>query len=85
MLALHPPDGGLSHDQEGSHSLSEFSSVSERSPLGGVHAHAHAHARASPSPPTILHDLQQSDSSSYVLLNLAKGKPDLLFTKALNE
>lgn len=73
-----PSDGGLSHDQEGSHSLSEFSAVSERSPLGGVHAHAH-HPRASPSPPAILHDLQQSDSSSYVLLNLAKGKRALVF------
>lgn len=72
-----PSDGGLSHDQEGSHSLSEFSGVSERSPLGGVHAHAHP--RASPSPPAILHDLQQSDSSSYVLLNLAKGKRVLVF------
>lgn len=71
MYAFHS-DGGLSHDQESSHSLSEFSGVSERSPLGGVHAHAHS--RNSPSPPTILHDLQQSDSSSYVLLNLAKGK-----------
>lgn len=68
---LELTDGGLSHDQEGSHSLSEFSGVSERSPLGGVHSHAHP--RASPSPPAILHDLQQSDSSSYVLLNLAKG------------
>lgn len=35
---------------------------------------AHPHPRASPSPPPILHDLQQSDSTSYVLLNLAKGK-----------
>lgn len=77
MVALHPPDGGLSHEQEASHSLSEFSGVSERSPLGGVHTHP----RASPSPPAILHDLQHSDSSSYVLLNLAKGKL-LFFFKA---
>uniref|UniRef100_A0A3Q4IAZ6 Zinc finger protein 410 n=1 Tax=Neolamprologus brichardi TaxID=32507 RepID=A0A3Q4IAZ6_NEOBR len=32
----------------------------------------HSHPRAS-SPPPILHDLQQSDNTSYVLLNLAKG------------
>uniref|UniRef100_A0A3P8U988 Uncharacterized protein n=1 Tax=Amphiprion percula TaxID=161767 RepID=A0A3P8U988_AMPPE len=35
---------------------------------------AHSHQRATPSPPPILHDLQQSDSTSYVLLNLAKGR-----------
>lgn len=56
---------------EGSPSLSEFGGVSERSPLV---VQAHSHPQASPSPPPILHDLQQSDSTSYVLLNLAKGK-----------
>uniref|UniRef100_H2M032 Zinc finger protein 410 n=1 Tax=Oryzias latipes TaxID=8090 RepID=H2M032_ORYLA len=44
----------------------------------------HSQPRTSPSPPAILHDLQQPDSSSYVLLNLAKGitasEESLLFT-----
>ncbi|XP_074541253.1 zinc finger protein 410 [Halichoeres trimaculatus] len=61
---------GLSHEPEPSPSLSEFGGVSERSPLV---VQTHANPRASPSPPTILNDLQQSDSTSYVLLNLAKG------------
>lgn len=61
-------DGGLSHEPEASPSLSEFGGVSERSPLV---VQTHSHPRASPSPPAILHDLQQSDSTSYVLL---KGK-----------
>ena len=64
-------DGGLSHEHQSSPSLSEFGGVSERNPLV---VQTHAHPRASPSPPPILHDLQQSDSTSYVLLNLAKGK-----------
>lgn len=64
-------DGGLSHEPENSHSLSEFSGLSERSPLV-VQTHANPRVTASPSP--LLHDLQQSDSTSYVLLNLAKGK-----------
>lgn len=67
---LELTDGGLSHMPEGSPSLSEFGGVSERSPLV---VQAHSHPQASPSPPPILHDLQQSDSTSYVLLNLAKG------------
>ncbi|KAK9531774.1 hypothetical protein VZT92_011180 [Zoarces viviparus] len=57
---LELTDGGLSHEPE-------FTGVSERSPLV-VRTHSHP-----PSPPPILHDLQQSDSTSYVLLNLAKG------------
>lgn len=64
-------DGGLSHEPENSHSLSEFSGLSERSPLV-VQTHANPRVTASPTP--LLHDLQQSDSTSYVLLNLAKGK-----------
>uniref|UniRef100_A0A8C6LNB3 Zinc finger protein 410 n=1 Tax=Nothobranchius furzeri TaxID=105023 RepID=A0A8C6LNB3_NOTFU len=44
--------------------------VSEQSPLV---IQAPAQPQASPSPPAILHDLQQPDSTSYVLLNLAKG------------
>ncbi|XP_042359842.1 zinc finger protein 410 [Plectropomus leopardus] len=67
---LELTDGGLSHEPETSPSLSEFGGVSERSPLV---VQTHSHPRASPSPPPILHDLQQSDSTSYVLLNLAKG------------
>ncbi|KAA8583390.1 hypothetical protein FQN60_015936 [Etheostoma spectabile] len=62
---LELTDGGLSHEPETSPSLSEFGGVSERSPLV-------VQTRDSPSPPPILHDLQQSDSPSYVLLNLAK-------------
>ncbi|XP_031166361.1 zinc finger protein 410 isoform X2 [Sander lucioperca] len=67
---LELTDGGLSHGPETSPSLSEFGGVSERGPLV---VQTHTHPRASPSPPPILHDLQQSDSPSYVLLNLAKG------------
>ncbi|XP_054617915.1 zinc finger protein 410 isoform X2 [Dunckerocampus dactyliophorus] len=52
--------------------LSELGGVSsERSPLV-VQTH-NVHPRSSPSPPPILHDLQQSDGTSYVLLNLAKN------------
>ncbi|CAG01513.1 unnamed protein product [Tetraodon nigroviridis] len=67
---LELTDGGLSHEPENSHSLSEFGGLSERSPLV-VHTHAHPRAAASPSP--LLHDLHPSDNTSYVLLNLAKG------------
>ncbi|XP_056872141.1 zinc finger protein 410 isoform X2 [Takifugu flavidus] len=67
---LELTDGGLSHEPENSHSLSDFGGLSERSPLV-VQTHAPPRVTASPSP--ILHDLQQSDSASYVLLNLAKG------------
>lgn len=72
-LSFSHSDGGLSHEPENSHSLSEFSGLSERSPLV-VQTHAPPRVTASPSP--LLHDLQQSDSTSYVLLNLAKGKED---------
>ncbi|XP_068198220.1 zinc finger protein 410 isoform X2 [Antennarius striatus] len=67
---LELTDGGLSHEAESSPSLTEFGGVSDRSPLV---VQTHTHPRTSPSPPPILHDLQQSDSTSYVLLNLAKG------------
>ncbi|XP_057678563.1 zinc finger protein 410 [Corythoichthys intestinalis] len=68
---LQLTDGTLSPPPESS-SLSELQGVSERSPLVVQQMHV-AHPRASPSPPPILHDLQQSDGTSYVLLNLAKG------------
>ncbi|XP_008283691.1 zinc finger protein 410 [Stegastes partitus] len=67
---LELTDGGLSHEPETSPSLSEFGGVSDQSTLV---VQTHSHHRATPSPPPILHDLQQSDSTSYVLLNLAKG------------
>ncbi|KAM4633976.1 zinc finger protein 410 isoform 1-T1 [Polymixia lowei] len=67
---LELTDGGLSHEPERSPSLSEFGGTAQRSPLV---VQTHSHTRCSPSPPPILHDLQQSDSTSYVLLNLAKG------------
>lgn len=67
---LELTDGGLSHEPASSPSLSEFGGVPEQSTLV---VQTHSHPRASPSPPPILHDLQQSDSTSYVLLNLAKG------------
>lgn len=70
VVLICSSDGGLSHEPATSPSLSEFGGVSERSPLV-VQAHAHP---CSPSPPPMLHDLQQSDSTSYVLLNVAKGK-----------
>uniref|UniRef100_A0AAX7UM90 C2H2-type domain-containing protein n=1 Tax=Astatotilapia calliptera TaxID=8154 RepID=A0AAX7UM90_ASTCA len=66
---LELTDGGLSHEPESSPSLTEFGGVSEQSSLV---VQTHSHPRAS-SPPPILHDLQQSDNTSYVLLNLAKG------------
>ncbi|XP_040016460.2 zinc finger protein 410 [Gasterosteus aculeatus] len=69
-IPLELTDGGLSHEPERSPSLGGFGGVSEQCPLM---VQAHPHPRASPSPPPILHDLQQSDSTSYVLLNLAKG------------
>ncbi|KAM9779570.1 zinc finger protein 410 isoform 2-T2 [Syngnathus typhle] len=69
---LQLTDGALSPPPESSSSLSELSGVSERSSLAVHQAHV-THSRASPSPPPILHDLQQSDGTSYVLLNLAKS------------
>ncbi|XP_053743999.1 zinc finger protein 410 [Synchiropus splendidus] len=67
---LQLTDGALSPEPETSPPLSEFGGLPERSPLVVQTA---THLRASPSPPPILHDLQQSESTSYVLLNLAKG------------
>lgn len=69
---LHLTDEGLSHEAHVSPSLSEFGAVSEEGPL------VPGPTRASPSPPPILHDLQQTDSSSYVLLNLAKASTESL-------
>lgn len=69
---LQLSDEALSHEAHVSPSLSEFGTVSEEaSSVPGP-------LRASPSPPPILHDLQQSDSSSYVLLNLAKASSESL-------
>uniref|UniRef100_A0A8C7LLX8 Zinc finger protein 410 n=1 Tax=Oncorhynchus mykiss TaxID=8022 RepID=A0A8C7LLX8_ONCMY len=68
QLAL--TEGGLSHVSARSLSLSEFGGA-EQSPME-VHPHPRRpHTPPSPSP--VLHDLQRSESSSYVLLNLAKG------------
>uniref|UniRef100_A0A4W5R8G0 Zinc finger protein 410 n=1 Tax=Hucho hucho TaxID=62062 RepID=A0A4W5R8G0_9TELE len=64
QLAL--TEGGLSHVSARSLSLSEFGGA-EQSPMEG---HPNPHL---PSPSPVLHDLQRSESSSYVLLNLAKG------------
>uniref|UniRef100_A0A3B4ABN5 C2H2-type domain-containing protein n=1 Tax=Periophthalmus magnuspinnatus TaxID=409849 RepID=A0A3B4ABN5_9GOBI len=63
---------GLSHDPVSPPSLSEFGAVSEDSSL------VPGHATSSHSPPPLLHDLQQSDTSSYVLLNLAKASSESL-------
>ncbi|XP_034006519.1 zinc finger protein 410 isoform X2 [Trematomus bernacchii] len=79
LLLSLTADGGLSHVPERSPSLSEFGGVSVRSPLV---IQTHSHQRASPSPPPILHDLQQSDSTSYVLLNLAKASSESLIFAA---
>lgn len=70
--SLQLSDVGLSHEAHVSPSLSEFGAVSEESSL------VHDGPQASSSPPPILHDLQQTDSSSYVLLNLAKASSDSL-------
>ncbi|XP_078799357.1 zinc finger protein 410 isoform X3 [Oryzias latipes] len=76
---LELTDGGLGHESGTPVSLSGFGCQSEPSALV-----VHSQPRTSPSPPAILHDLQQPDSSSYVLLNLAKGitasEESLLFT-----
>lgn len=64
------PDGGLSHEPDSSPTLPDFGGVPQQSPLV---VQSHQPPQASPSPPAILHDLQQPDSTSYVLLNLAKG------------
>ncbi|XP_067097587.1 zinc finger protein 410 [Osmerus mordax] len=65
---LELTEGGLSHASARSPPLSEFGGA-EQSPL----VQTNPLPRGSPSPPHVLHDLQQSDSTSYVLLNLAKG------------
>ncbi|XP_030628842.1 zinc finger protein 410 [Chanos chanos] len=62
---LELTERALSHAT--SPSLSEFGP--ERSPLV-VHLQPNP---PSPTPPALLQDLQQSDSTSYVLLNLARG------------
>ncbi|XP_037541036.1 zinc finger protein 410 [Nematolebias whitei] len=67
---LELTDGGLSHEPETSPALPEFGGVSEPSTLV---VQTHSQPPASPSPPSILHDFQQPDNTSYVLLNLAKG------------
>lgn len=66
---LELTDGRLGHHAERSPSLSEYGTA-EPSPLV---VQINPLPRRSPSPPPVLHDLQQSDSTSYVLLNLAKG------------
>uniref|UniRef100_A0A3B3WD60 C2H2-type domain-containing protein n=1 Tax=Poecilia mexicana TaxID=48701 RepID=A0A3B3WD60_9TELE len=55
---------------DSSSSLPEFGGVPQQSPLV---VQSHAQPPAPQSPPAMLHDLQQPDSTSYVLLNLAKG------------
>uniref|UniRef100_A0A3B5LPR2 Zinc finger protein 410 n=1 Tax=Xiphophorus couchianus TaxID=32473 RepID=A0A3B5LPR2_9TELE len=55
---------------DSSSSLPEFGGVPQQSPLV---VQTHAQPPAPQSPPAMLHDLQQPDSTSYVLLNLAKG------------
>ncbi|XP_047244255.1 zinc finger protein 410 [Girardinichthys multiradiatus] len=67
---LELPHGSLRHRQDTSPSLPEFGGVPQQSPLV---VQSQPQPQASPSPPAILHDLQQPDSTSYVLLNLAKG------------
>ncbi|XP_072296202.1 zinc finger protein 410 [Eucyclogobius newberryi] len=70
--ALQLSDERLSHEPGSSPPLSEFGAVSEDSSLvPGL-------PRASPSPLPILHELQQPDASSYVLLNLAKASSESL-------
>ncbi|CAB1343186.1 unnamed protein product [Coregonus sp. 'balchen'] len=64
-------EGGLSHVSARSPSLSEFGGA-ERSSMV-VHHHHPRNPYTPPSPPLVLHDLQRSESTSYVLLNLAKG------------
>lgn len=66
---LELTEGGLSNASARSPSLSEFGGA-ERGPLV---VQPQPLAPGSPCPHPVLHDLQQSDSTSYVLLNLAKG------------
>ncbi|MBN3298769.1 ZN410 protein, partial [Amia calva] len=67
---LHLTDTSLSH--AASASLSEYEN--ERESLV-VQLQPHRPVALSPaaSPPPVLHDLQHSDSTSFILLNLAKG------------
>ncbi|KAL0967698.1 hypothetical protein UPYG_G00255720 [Umbra pygmaea] len=65
-------EGGLSHVSARSPSLLEFGGA-ERSPMV-LHPNPHPRSpHTPPSPSPVLHDLQRSESTSYVLLNLAKG------------
>ena len=73
-------EGGLSHASARSPPLSEFGGA-EQSPL----VQTHPITRGSPSPTHVLHDLQQSDSTSYVLLNLAKGTGSALPQSLLSD
>ncbi|XP_056437145.1 zinc finger protein 410 [Gadus chalcogrammus] len=69
---LELTDGRLSHEHVRSPTLSDFGAASGQGPLG-VHSPLGVRSHGSQSPPPILHELQQSDTPSYVLLNLAKG------------
>lgn len=71
LLLNRFPGGGLGHEPDSSSSLPEFGGVPQQSPLV---VQTHAQPPAPQSPPAMLHDLQQPDSTSYVLLNLAKGR-----------
>ncbi|XP_023684111.1 zinc finger protein 410 [Paramormyrops kingsleyae] len=67
---LQLTEGSLSHAD--SPSLSEYEG--DREPLVvQLQPHRGVALSPSPSPPSILHDLQHSDSTSFILLNLAKG------------
>ncbi|XP_059897270.1 LOW QUALITY PROTEIN: zinc finger protein 410 [Gadus macrocephalus] len=68
---LELTDGRLSHEPVRSPTLSRLRPRRGRVP--GVHSPLGVRSHVSQSPPPILHELQQSDTPSYVLLNLAKG------------
>ncbi|XP_061112121.1 zinc finger protein 410 isoform X1 [Conger conger] len=67
---LHLADNSLSH--AASPSLSDYEGEREQLVVQ-LQSHRGVALTSSPSPPPILHDLQQSDSTSFILLNLAKG------------
>lgn len=67
---LHLSDNSLSH--AASPSLSEYEGEREQLVVQ-LQPHREVALSTSPCPPPILHDLQQSDSTSFILLNLAKG------------
>ncbi|KAI1895530.1 hypothetical protein AGOR_G00107200 [Albula goreensis] len=67
---LHLAENSLSH--AGSPCLSEYEGEREQLVVQ-LQPHRGVALSTSPSPPPILHDLQQSDSTSFILLNLAKG------------